>query len=73
MLIQFIKQERKRAGLTQVELARRAGVGLRFLRELEQGKPALRMDKVNCVLLLFGHALGPVPHRPEAERHAKTR
>ena len=73
MLIQFIKQERKRAGLTQVELARRAGVGLRFLRELEQGKPSLRMDKVNQVLMLFGHILGPVPHRAEAERHAQTR
>jgi y4mF family transcriptional regulator len=45
---------RKAAGLTQVELANRAGVGLRFLRELEQGKPTVRMDKVNQVLALFG-------------------
>jgi y4mF family transcriptional regulator len=45
---------RKAAGLTQVELAERAGVGLRFLRELEQGKPTVRLDKVNQVLALFG-------------------
>ena len=50
-----IKQLRKQAGLTQVELAERAGVGLRFLRELEQGKPSVRLDKVNQVLALFGY------------------
>jgi y4mF family transcriptional regulator len=48
---------RKAAGLTHVELADRAGVGLRFLRELEQGKPTVRMDKVNQVLALFGREL----------------
>lgn len=57
---QFVKQQRKEAGLTQVELAARAGVGLRFVRELEQGKPALRTDTVNKVLYLFGRCLGPV-------------
>ncbi len=45
---------RKAAGLTQVELAKRASVGLRFVRELEQGKPTVRLDKVNQVLALFG-------------------
>jgi y4mF family transcriptional regulator len=45
---------RKSAGLTQVELAKRAGVGLRFVRELEQGKRTVRLDKVNQVLGLFG-------------------
>ena len=55
-----IKAKRKKYGLTQVELAQRAGVGLRFVRELEQGKKTLRMDKVNLVLGLFGEELGPV-------------
>ncbi len=47
--------------MTQEKLALKAGVGLRFLRELEQGKSTLRMDKVNQVLQLFGQELGPVP------------
>lgn len=55
-----IKQKRKKYGLTQVELAMRAGVGLRFVRDMEQGKNSLRMDKVNEVLALFGEHLGPV-------------
>ncbi len=59
-LIQFVKQRRKQLGLTQQDLAERAGVGLRFIRDLEQGKPSLRMDKVNEVLALFGHKLTPV-------------
>lgn len=56
----FIKEKRKAAGLTQTDLSAKAGVGLRFIRELEQGKTSLRMDKVNQVLRLFGHELGPV-------------
>jgi y4mF family transcriptional regulator len=59
-LINFIKDKRKQLDLTQQQLAERAGVGLRFIRELEQGKTTLRMDKVNQVLQLFGHQLGPV-------------
>ena len=50
-----IKQLRKSAKLTQVELAERVGVGLRFIRELERGKPTVRMDKVNQVLEFFGY------------------
>ncbi len=57
----FVKEKRKLAGLTQPEMAEKAGVGLRFVRELEQGKPSLKMDKVNQVLQLFGHQLGAVP------------
>ena len=57
----FVKEKRRLAGLTQPELAEKAGVGLRFVRELEQGKTTLRLDKVNQVLQLFGHHLGPVP------------
>lgn len=53
--------KRKELGLTQPELAEKAGVGLRFVRELEREKPTLRMDKVNQVLWLFGFELGPVP------------
>ncbi|MBR6057055.1 MAG: helix-turn-helix transcriptional regulator [Victivallales bacterium] len=51
--------------MTQRELADRAGVGLRFIRELETGKPTLRMDKVNIVLDIFGHKLGPIPLKEE--------
>ncbi len=57
----FIKEKRKQADLTQPELATKAGVGLRFVRDLEQGKGTLKMDKVNQVLKLFGHELGPLP------------
>lgn len=58
-LSDFIKRKRKSTGLTQEDLSLKAGVGLRFIRELEQGKPTLRMDKVNQVLSLFGHELTP--------------
>ena len=54
---QLIKQKRKKLKLTQVDLAQKAGVGLRFLRELESGKTTLRMDKVNQVLNLLGYEL----------------
>ena len=60
-LADTVKRLRKRLKLSQVEAADRAGVGLRFLRELEAGKPTLRMDKVNAVLFLFSLQLGPVP------------
>ncbi len=55
----FIKYSRTRLHMTQEELAEKAGVGLRFIRELEQGKESLRMDKVNQVLQLFGCTLMP--------------
>ena len=53
----FVKEKRKQFGLTQQELSEKSGVGLRFVRELEQGKNSLRMDKVNQVLSLFGAEL----------------
>lgn len=59
-LVKFIKGRRKLLGLTQEELAEKAGVGLRFIRDLEQGKETLRIDKINQVLALFGHELLPV-------------
>lgn len=60
-LISFVKEKRKSVNLTQPELAEKAGVGLRFVRELEQGKQSLRLDKVNQVLQLFGYEVGPIP------------
>jgi y4mF family transcriptional regulator len=59
-LAAFVKRMRKAVKLTQPELAEKAGVGLRFVRELEQGKETLRLDKVNQVLQLFGHEVGAV-------------
>lgn len=57
---QCIKELRKEYNLTQEDLAMKSGVGLRFVRELEQGKPTVRMDKVNQVLALFSMELGAV-------------
>ncbi len=59
-LSKHLKLRRKQTNLTQPELAIKAGVGLRFVRDLEQGKATLRMDKVNDVLRLFGEELGVV-------------
>lgn len=64
-LSSFVKEKRKSVKLTQPELAEKAGVGLRFVRELEQGKESLRMDKVNQVLRLFGYEVGAVPAKNE--------
>ena len=51
---QYVKQERRKAGLTQEEFALRSGLGLRFVRELEQGKETVRLDQVNQALKMFG-------------------
>ena len=59
-LSQQVKALRKQYGLTQEDLSYKSGVGLRFVRDLEQGKKTLRMDKVNTVLALFGKELGIV-------------
>jgi y4mF family transcriptional regulator len=56
----FVKSRRKFLSITQAELAEKAGVGLRFVRDLEQGKERLRLDKINAVLGLFNHEAGPV-------------
>ena len=58
----FVKTHRRMFNLTQVDLAEKSGVGLRFVRELEQGKQTLRIDKINQVLALFGHEVGAVPN-----------
>ena len=59
-LAKFIKAKRKEFGLTQVDLSQKSGVGLRFVREMEQGKQTLRLDKVNQVLVLFGAEMAPM-------------
>ncbi|HEY4063980.1 MAG TPA: helix-turn-helix transcriptional regulator [Puia sp.] len=56
-----IKQKRKATGLTQLDLSQKSGVGLRLIREIEQGKTTMRMDKVNQVLAMFGMELVPGP------------
>jgi len=56
----FVKQKRKELKLTQEDLALNAGVGLRFVRDLEQGKKTLRLDKVNDILALFGKEVGVI-------------
>jgi len=58
-LSRYVKEMRKQFGLTQVDLSQKSGVGLRFVRELEQGKETLRLDKVNQVLALFGSEMMP--------------
>jgi y4mF family transcriptional regulator len=60
-LAAFVKHRRKVLKITQEELAEKAGVGLRFVRELENNKTTLRIDKINDVLILFGHEMGPIP------------
>ena len=59
----FIKKKRNEAGLTQEEFAIRSGLGLRCVRELEQGKETVRMDKVNQALAMFG--MEAVPGRKD--------
>jgi y4mF family transcriptional regulator len=58
IIAEYIKQKRKAAGLTQEEFAIRAGLGLRFVRELEEGKKTVRLDKVNQALAMFGMEVG---------------
>ena len=64
-IAEFVKQKRREAGLTQEEFAMRSGLGLRFVRELEQGKETVRMDKVNQALAMFG--MKAVPGRVKSE------
>ena len=59
-LAKYIQAKRKEFGLTQIDLSQKSGVGLRFVREMEQGKETLRLDKVNQVLALFGAEMAPM-------------
>ena len=67
-LSKYVKEMRKQYNLTQVELSEKSGVGLRLVRELEQGKRTLRLDKVNQILNLFGSEVGVVPMTNTDER-----
>ncbi|MBO5677471.1 MAG: helix-turn-helix transcriptional regulator [Bacteroidaceae bacterium] len=67
-LSKYVKSMRKQYNLTQVELSEKSGVGLRLVRELEQGKQTLRLDKVNQILNLFGSEVGVVPMTKTDER-----
>ena len=64
-IAEYIKTNRRAAGLTQQEFALRSGLGLRFIRELEQGKETVRMDKVNAALAMFD--MEAVPGRIERD------
>ena len=68
-----IKELRKKTGLTQMEFSKRSGVGLRFLRELEQGKTTVRLDKVNKVLEFLGYHLELKKNEPQFSKiHPKV-
>ncbi len=65
LIAEFVKKNRKAAGLTQEEFALRSGLGLRFVRELEQGKETVRMDKVNVALGMFN--MEAIPGKKERD------
>ena len=69
-LSNFIKARRKQLGFTQEEFAEKAGVALTVIRKIEQGKENLSLSKVNQVLHLFGHVLGPI-NTNDAKRNSK--
>ncbi len=66
-LAEFVKERRREVNLTQEEFADRAGVALTVVRKIEQGKTNMNMDKVNLVLRMFGHELGPVNSKDLSE------
>ena len=70
-LSEYVRNQRKQHHLSQDDLADRAGVGLRFVRELEKDKLTLRMDKVNVVLALFDQRLDPIPMKAEEATDAR--
>lgn len=71
VLADFVRQRRKAMGMSQSELAKCAGVGLSFVRYLEETKETIRLSKVNAVLAVFGKQLGIVnataPHNGHEE------
>ena len=67
IIAQYVKEMRKKFRLTQVDLSEKAGVGLRFVRELEQDKTTLRLDKVNKIFELFGSECRPVPIKRDGD------
>jgi y4mF family transcriptional regulator len=69
-LSEFVKTRRKQLGITQEEFAEKAGVALTVIRKIEQGKDNLSLSKVNQVLMLFGHVLGPINNNNDATRNS---
>lgn len=59
-----IRGARKAHGLTQSQLAGLAGTGLRFVSELERGKPSVALDKVLAVLAVLGLRLATMEGAP---------
>ena len=57
----IVKSLRKQYNITQEELSLKSGVGLRFVRDLEQGKESLRLDKVNQLLNFFNYEVTATP------------
>lgn len=70
-IARFVKKKRKQIGLTQEEFAEKSGVALTVIRKMEQGKDNLSLSKVNQVLLMFGHTLGPVNTKEYEKGHSK--
>lgn len=71
-IAEFVRKCRKEYKMTQFELSDLTGVGLRFVRDLEQGKPNLMISKINQVLLFFGHELTPTPISNDTSRKLNT-
>ncbi len=71
-LSEFVKTRRKQLGLTQEEFSEKAGVALTVIRKIEQGKENLSLSKVNQVLMLFGHILGPVNNHNNATGNSEV-
>lgn len=61
IIARFLREQRKASKVTQQQLADMAGVGIRMVRDVEQGKLNLHMEKVNLLLSFYGHQLGPMP------------
>ena len=72
ILSQFVRMKRKSQKMTQLELSQKSGVGIRFIRELENGKETLKMDKINQVLTLFGKELGPIESERDIDSHEES-
>jgi y4mF family transcriptional regulator len=67
-LPEFVKERRKQVNLTQKQFAERVGVALTVVRKIEQGKTNVSMQKVNLVLAMFGHELGPIDYRAQNDQ-----
>ena len=66
----MVKEKRKAHKMTQQDLSQKSGLGLRLIREIEQGKISMRMDKVNQLLALFGMELIPAPKSRSYEQNS---